>query len=105
MTSMGSICGSRSERAGTDTGAWSAVLEGRGRRQTALRPGEMSVHDEEKDISREEFIRREPEQDPSSGTAAGPGAPETAEPTQGRDDGPGGAAMEGLGEDDEGEAS
>lgn len=60
--------------------------------------GDEERRGEEK-ISREEFIRREPDEDPSSGASAGPGAPETAEPTQGTDDGPGGAATEGIGED------
>lgn len=53
------------------------------------------------EISKEEFIRRMPE-----GESAGPGAPETDEPVQGRPgagghgptDGPGGAAMEGMDE-------
>jgi hypothetical protein len=53
------------------------------------------------DISKEEFVRRMPE-----GESAGPGAPETVEPVQGRpgagghgpSDGPGGAAMEGMDE-------
>jgi hypothetical protein len=53
------------------------------------------------EISKEEFIRRMPE-----GEGAGPGAPETDEPVQGRPgagghgptDGPGGAAMEGMDE-------
>lgn len=53
------------------------------------------------DISKEEFVRRMPE-----GESAGPGAPETEEPVQGRpgagghgpSDGPGGAAMEGMDE-------
>ncbi len=46
------------------------------------------------EVTREEFIRRRPEEDPSQGASAGPGAPETLEPTQGRSEGPGGAGME-----------
>ena len=53
------------------------------------------------EISEKEFVRRMPE-----GEGAGPGAPETEEPVQGRPgagghgptDGPGGAAMEGMDE-------
>ncbi len=36
------------------------------------------------EIGREEFIRRRPEVSPEQGSGAGPGAPETVEPTQGQ---------------------
>lgn len=39
----------------------------------------------EEGLSRAEFAKRGPEADPSQGAAAGPGAPETDEPVQGRD--------------------
>lgn len=48
-------------------------------------------------VSPEELTKRMPE-----GEGAGPGAPETQEPTQGRDpdaEGPGGPAPRGLGRD------
>lgn len=46
-----------------------------------------------------EFTRDTPEQDPSQGSGAGPGSPETVEPTQGvaGDEGTGGPAMKGIG--------
>ncbi len=48
----------------------------------------------DEDVSPAEFTKRMPE-----GEGAGPDAPETVEPTQGREEehGPGGPAMEGLG--------
>ncbi len=63
----------------------------------------MPTDDSRKDeVSPAEFVRRMPE-----GQSAGPGAPETDEPVQGRpgagghgpDDGPGGPAMQGMGDD------
>lgn len=35
------------------------------------------------EVTPQEFIRRRPEQSPEQGSGAGPGAPETIEPTQG----------------------
>ena len=36
------------------------------------------------EVTPEEFIRRRPEVSPDQGSGAGPGAPETVEPTQGQ---------------------
>jgi hypothetical protein len=58
----------------------------------------------EEGLSPAEFTRRGPESDPSQGAAAGPGAPETDEPRQGRDPdvgGPGGPAPSGMDEGDD----
>lgn len=51
----------------------------------------------DEEISAAEFTKRMPE-----GQSAGPGAPETLEPTQGHggDTGPGGSQMRGLGQDE-----
>ena len=59
------------------------------------------------EVSPAEFTRRTAEDDPRAGAEAGPGAPETAEPVQGRpgagghgtDAGPGGPAPTGMAHD------
>lgn len=61
----------------------------------------MTAENARDDITPEEFVKRMPE-----GEGAGPGAPETEEPVQGRPgagghgpgDGPGGPAPEGMGD-------
>ncbi len=78
------------------------TLEGAGEWPRETGPADVAADDERAgdgdesagEISRAEFIRRRPEEDPSQGSGAGPGAPETLEPTQGRSEGPGGAGME-----------
>jgi hypothetical protein len=68
----------------------------------------MSDHHEgDGQISPAEFTRRSGEEELSAGPAAGPGAPETSEPVQGRpgagghgpDAGPGGPASTGMAHD------
>jgi hypothetical protein len=55
----------------------------------------------EEGLSPAEFTKRGPEADPSRGAAAGPGAPETDEPVQGR--GPDVGTRDAEGDDSEGE--
>lgn len=64
--------------------------------------------DTKRDLTPAEFTRLHGEDEDAAGPGAGPGAPETVEPVQGRpgpgghgpDDGPGGPAMAGMAHDE-----